>query len=138
MIVFKKNSRFILTKFLRSFLKTINQRYCAIFPFQRQKARVEILNTRLRIWVNTPVLNKCNFCQVTNLFQSLSNSSNFYQILSISIKFFQFLPISFNFYHILSISINLYQFLLIFSNLYQILSIPINLYQFLSISINFY
>ena len=49
MIVFKKNSGFILTKFLRSFLKNINQRYCAIFPFQRQKARVEILNTRLGI-----------------------------------------------------------------------------------------
>ena len=45
----KKYFGFILKEFLRSYFRTINQRYCTKFPFQGDKARVEILNTRLGI-----------------------------------------------------------------------------------------
>ena len=40
---------FILTEFLGSILRTIDQRYCTKFSFQREKARAEVLNTRLGI-----------------------------------------------------------------------------------------
>lgn len=45
----KSHFEFTLIEILRSFLKNINQRYSAKFQFQREKARVETLNTRLGI-----------------------------------------------------------------------------------------
>ena len=45
----KNHFEFILIEFLCSILKTVNQRYCGKFLFQREKARAEISNTGLRV-----------------------------------------------------------------------------------------
>ena len=46
-IVLKSHFEFVFIKFLRSYVA----RYCAKFQFQTEKARVEILNTRLGIYI---------------------------------------------------------------------------------------
>ena len=63
----KSHFEFTLIEILRSFLKNINQRYSAKFQFQREKARVETLNTRLGIWVNIPVINMSKFHKLNSV-----------------------------------------------------------------------
>ena len=79
-MVLKNHFKFILIEFLCSFFKTTNQIYCAKFPFQREKATVEV--TRLGIRVNTAVISMSNFSQVINFYEILSFFLifNFYQI----------------------------------------------------------
>ena len=49
MMVPENHFQFTLIEFLRSFSKNHKQRYYGKFPFQIEKAGVEILNTRLVI-----------------------------------------------------------------------------------------
>lgn len=46
---------------LIKFLLRYVARYCDKFPFQPDKVRVEILNTRLGIYIKIPVINMSNY-----------------------------------------------------------------------------
>ena len=50
-MVLKNHFKFILMVFLRGFFKAINQRYCAKFPFQREKIRVRVRVEKLNNWL---------------------------------------------------------------------------------------